>query len=131
MTDRAIRRVVVFDDSPSQRAWIETLLRREGCAVHACASAAAAVDEVVAFAPDLVLMDVVMPGVSGFEATRLLRAHPATCRIPVVFLTSKGEEVDRAWGRRQGGVDHWVKPVRDETVREALRHPPSAWFARD
>ena len=61
--------------------------------------------------PDLILMDIVMPGVDGFRATRTLANDPATRAIPVIMVSSKGQETDRIWGMRQGAVDYLVKPV--------------------
>jgi twitching motility two-component system response regulator PilH len=70
--------------------------------------------------PDLILMDIVMPGVNGFQATRELANDPATRRIPVIMVTSKAQESDRVWGLRQGAVDYLVKPVASEQlVRKA------------
>ena len=70
--------------------------------------------------PDLILMDIVMPGVNGFQATRELAADPATRSIPVIMVTSKAQESDRIWGLRQGAVDYLVKPVAsDQLVRKA------------
>jgi len=65
--------------------------------------------------PDLVLMDVVMPGMNGYQATRQLHRDAATRHIPVIICTTKGQEADRAWGLRQGAVAYLVKPI-DETA---------------
>lgn len=70
--------------------------------------------------PDLILMDVVMPGMNGFQATRVLSRDPETASIPIVMITTKGEQTDRIWGMRQGAVDYLVKPVSaDELVAKA------------
>ena len=70
--------------------------------------------------PDLILMDIVMPGVNGFQATRELSNDPQTRTIPVIMVTSKAQESDRVWGLRQGAVDYLVKPVAtDQLVRKA------------
>ena len=70
--------------------------------------------------PDLILMDIVMPGVNGFQATRELANDPSTRTIPVIMVTSKAQESDRVWGLRQGAVDYLVKPVAtDQLVRKA------------
>jgi twitching motility two-component system response regulator PilH len=61
--------------------------------------------------PDLIFMDIVMPGVNGYQATRTLANDPETRRIPVIMVTSKSQESDRVWGMRQGAVDYLVKPV--------------------
>jgi twitching motility two-component system response regulator PilH len=70
--------------------------------------------------PDLVLMDVVLPGMNGFQATRALSNDPHTRTIPIVMVTSKGQETDKIWGLRQGAVDYMVKPVSpDQLVAKA------------
>jgi twitching motility two-component system response regulator PilH len=68
--------------------------------------------------PDLIFMDIVMPGVNGFQATRTLANDPETRRIPVIMVTSKSQETDRIWGMRQGAVDYLVKPVSAEMLVE-------------
>jgi twitching motility two-component system response regulator PilH len=73
-----------------------------------------------AMKPDLIFMDVVMPGVNGFQATRKLASDPDTKAIPVIMVTSKDQETDRIWGMRQGAVDYLVKPVSmDKLVAKA------------
>ena len=70
--------------------------------------------------PDLIFMDIVMPGVNGYQATRTLVNDPDTRAIPIVMVTSKGQEADRAWGLRQGAVDYLIKPVSpDQLVEKA------------
>jgi twitching motility two-component system response regulator PilH len=71
--------------------------------------------------PDVILMDVVMPGMNGFQATRQLARNPLTAEIPVVMVTSKDQESDKAWGLRQGAVDYLMKPVNDAKLLEAVR----------
>jgi len=61
--------------------------------------------------PDLIFMDIVMPGINGYQATRTLANDPQTRSIPVIMVTSKGQETDKIWGLRQGAVDYMVKPV--------------------
>ena len=66
--------------------------------------------------PDLVLMDVVMPGMNGYEATRALSKNPDTANIPVLIISSKGQDTDKIWGMRQGAKDYLVKPVDEKTL---------------
>jgi twitching motility two-component system response regulator PilH len=68
--------------------------------------------------PDLIFMDVVMPGVNGFQATRTLANDPDTRAIPIIMVTTKGQETDRIWGLRQGAVDYLVKPVTPDKLVE-------------
>jgi twitching motility two-component system response regulator PilH len=72
--------------------------------------------------PDLILMDVVMPGISGFQATRQLSRDTQTKDIPIIFVTSKNQETDRIWGMRQGGADYITKPVNEKELLNAVKH---------
>lgn len=71
--------------------------------------------------PDVILMDVVMPGMNGFQATRKLSKNPATSAIPVVMVTTKDQETDRVWGLRQGAVEYLMKPIGDDELVAAVR----------
>ena len=71
--------------------------------------------------PDLILMDVVMPGMNGFEATRAITRNPETSTIPIIVVSSKGLETDKVWGLRQGAIDYLVKPVSENTLIEKIR----------
>ena len=71
--------------------------------------------------PDLILMDVVMPGINGFQVTRMLSRDDATKAIPVIMCTSKGQETDRVWGMRQGAVAYLVKPIAADDLLEKIR----------
>lgn len=70
--------------------------------------------------PDVVLMDVVMPGLNGFQATRQLTKDPETGHIPVIIVTTKDQETDKVWGRRQGARDYLTKPVDEETLLKTI-----------
>ncbi len=106
-----IKNILVVDDSPTDRQYLSDLLARSGYAVTLAASAEEAFAKVKQKRPDLVLMDVVMPGQNGFQATRALSKDSATKDIPVIICTTKGQETDRIWGLRQGARDYVVKPV--------------------
>jgi twitching motility two-component system response regulator PilH len=71
--------------------------------------------------PDAILMDVVMPGMNGFQATRFLSKDPKTSHIPIIILTTKGAETDRVWGMRQGARDYLVKPVEENELISRLK----------
>ena len=73
-------------------------------------------EDALDFKPDLILMDVVMPGLNGFQATRQLTSDPETADIPVIIVTRKDQQVDRVWGMRQGASDYVTKPVRENTL---------------
>ena len=104
-------RILVVDDSPTDRQHLSDILTKSGYKVTTANSAEEALAKVKQAKPDLVLMDVVMPGQSGFQATRALSTDEATKHIPVIICTTKGQETDKLWGMRQGARDYIVKPV--------------------
>jgi twitching motility two-component system response regulator PilH len=106
-----IKNVLVVDDSPTDRQYLLDILSRSGYQVTAAQSAEEALEKVRQQRPDLVLMDIVMPGQNGFQATRTLSKDGATKDIPVIICTTKGQDTDRIWGLRQGARDYIVKPV--------------------
>jgi twitching motility two-component system response regulator PilH len=105
-----IKNILVVDDSPTDRQFL-TDIAKSGYAVSTAESAEEALAKVKQQRPDLVLMDVVMPGQNGYQATRTLSKDSATKDIPVIIVTTKGQETDRVWGMRQGARDYIVKPV--------------------
>ncbi len=104
-------RVMVVDDSPTDKEYIRQALLRAGHSVLEAASAEDALSLVRTQRPDCVVMDVVMPGLNGFQATRMLNRDPITAVIPVIIVSSKNQETDRVWALRQGARDYLVKPV--------------------
>jgi twitching motility two-component system response regulator PilH len=106
-----IKTILVVDDSPTERHFMTELLGQNGYQVITAESGDAGVEKARKELPDLILMDVVMPGMNGYQATRTLMRDETTRHIPVIVCTSKGQETDRIWGLRQGAVDYLVKPV--------------------
>lgn len=107
-------RILIVDDSPTETYRFREILEKHGHQVLEAANGADGVAMARAELPDLVLMDVVMPGLNGFQATRQLTKGEDTAHIPIVIVTTKDQETDRVWGKRQGARDYLTKPV-DET----------------
>jgi twitching motility two-component system response regulator PilH len=112
--------ILIIDDSPTEVHVMQTALERHGYRTAVAADGAEGVRLARQMRPDLIFMDIVMPGVNGYQATRTLVNDPDTRSIPIVMVTSKGQEADKVWGLRQGAVDYLVKPVSpDQLVEKA------------
>lgn len=107
----AIKKILVVDDSPTERHLLSDILTKGGYQVVTADSGEEAVAKTGEIMPDLILMDVVMPGLNGFQATRSITKNEATKHIPVIICTTKGQETDKIWGLRQGAKDYIVKPI--------------------
>jgi twitching motility two-component system response regulator PilH len=107
----AIQKILVVDDSPTERYFLTDMLIKNGFSVSTAENGEEALLKVKADKPQLILMDVVMPGQNGFQITRAISRDPETQDIPIIICTSKGQETDRIWGLRQGARDYLVKPV--------------------
>ncbi|MFL2546265.1 MAG: PleD family two-component system response regulator [Candidatus Rariloculaceae bacterium] len=103
--------VMIVDDSPTEVHVMKTALEKHGYDTVSATSGSECITLAREAHPDLILMDVVMPDVNGFQATRTLTRDPSTQSIPVVMVTTKSQDTDRIWGLRQGAVDYLVKPV--------------------
>ncbi|MFN7667861.1 MAG: PleD family two-component system response regulator [Burkholderiales bacterium] len=106
-----VQKILVVDDSPTERFFFTDLLTKNGYNVFTAESGEEAVVKTREIKPDLILMDVVMPGTNGFQATREITRDPAIAHIPVIICTSKTLETDRIWGLRQGARDYVTKPI--------------------
>ena len=104
-------RVMVIDDSATDVYVFQKMLTKFGMQVSVCGNAEDGIQKVQAILPDVILMDVVLPGLSGFQATRVLKSNPLTKNIPVIIVSGKKQEYDITWGMRQGADDYMVKPV--------------------
>ncbi len=115
----AISRILVVDDSPTERFFISELLVKNGFLVSMAENGEEGVAQAKQTHPDLIIMDVIMPGMNGFQATRVLSREEDTKNIPVIMCTTKGQETDKVWGLRQGAAAYMVKPVNpDELIRQ-------------
>ena len=107
----AIQKILLVDDSKTELHHLSELLTRKGFAVRTAENGEEAMRRLVDDKPDLILMDVVMPGQNGFQLTRAITRDPRWADVPVIMCTSKGLETDKVWGMRQGARDYVVKPV--------------------
>ncbi len=106
-----IRKILVVDDSPTERHLLANILTKSGYQVGVATCGEEALKITKEVMPDLVLMDIVMPGLNGFQATRMISKDKATQHIPVIICSTKGLETDKIWGLRQGAKDYIIKPI--------------------
>ena len=115
-----IKKILIVDDSPTDRQFLLEKLSKHG---YQCVTAESG-DEAIAKSkseqPDLVLMDVVMPGTNGYEATRAIAREGSTRHIPVIICTGRKQETDRVWGLRQGAIDYLMKPIDPRVLLERI-----------
>ncbi len=117
--------VLVVEDSPAQREMITDLLRGSGLDVSVATDGVEALERIESQQPDIVILDIVMPRMNGYELCRRLKTDPKTQTVPVVMCSSKGEEFDRYWGIKQGADAYIAKPFQPTelvgTVKQLLR----------
>ena len=106
-----IQKILLVDDSKTELHVLSELLTKSGYAVRTAANGEEAMRRLQEEKPDLILMDVVMPGQNGFQLTRAITRDPQFANVPVIMCTSKNQETDRVWGMRQGARDYVTKPV--------------------
>ena len=109
-------KILVVDDSPSEMAKFRDILTRHQYEVIEAHTGDDGIQKANEFFPDVILMDVVMPEMNGFQATRKLTRDPKTSHIPVVIISTKNQEADRVWGKRQGARDYLSKPITEEAL---------------
>jgi len=114
-------KILIVDDSPTETHILTKMLDNNGYQVVTAESGEAGVEVAKKELPDLVLMDVVMPGLNGFQATRQLKKEATTAHIPVVIVTTKDQETDKIWGMRQGAKDYLTKPVQEESLINTIQ----------
>lgn len=114
-------KILVVEDSPSERELITSYLRRAGYVVVSADDAKSALAKTVEDKPDVVITDIVMPGMNGLELCRSLKKNPATKDLPIVVCTSKNQELDRMWGMKQGVDVYLTKPFTQEEILTAVR----------
>lgn len=109
-------KILVVDDSPSEMAKFRDILTRHQYEVIEAHTGDDGIQKANKFFPDVILMDVVMPEMNGFQATRKLTRDPKTSHIPVIIISTKNQETDRVWGKRQGARDYLSKPITEEAL---------------
>lgn len=113
-------KVLIVDDSPTETYKLTGMLEKNGHAVITAENGEQGVATAKAEIPDLVLMDIVMPGLNGFQATRQLGKAPETSHIPVIIVTTKDQETDRVWGMRQGAKAYLTKPIDEKDLLSTI-----------
>jgi twitching motility two-component system response regulator PilH len=116
-----IHKVLVVDDSKTELMFLTDILQKNGFSVRTAENADEALRLLSVGKPDLILMDVVMPGQNGFQLTRSIHRNPEYADIPIIICTSKNLETDRVWGLRQGAKDYITKPVNARELVEKIR----------
>ena len=113
-------RILIVDDSPTQLLSLKRVVEKLGHSVITAEDGAAGVEAAKREIPELILMDVVMPNLNGFQATRSIAKDPKTSHIPVILVTTKGQETDKIWGMRQGAKAYVTKPIDEKELTAAI-----------
>jgi twitching motility two-component system response regulator PilH len=108
--------ILIIDDSPTEIHVLKTMLEKNGFTVSAAGSGEEGIEKSKSEKPDLILMDVVMPGMNGFQAARSISTDPETNEIPIIIVSTKDQETDRMWGLRQGAKDYITKPAKEKEL---------------
>jgi twitching motility two-component system response regulator PilH len=114
-------RILIVDDSPSQLMGIRRIVEKLGHEALTAEDGAAGVEAAKRELPDLILMDVVMPNLNGFQATRSITREPSTKHIPIVLVTTKDQDTDRVWGMRQGAKAYITKPFSETELADIVQ----------
>ena len=114
-------RILIVDDSPSQLVGLKRIIEKLGHQTITAEDGAAGVEVAKREVPDLILMDVVMPNLNGFQATRNISKDAKTSHIPIVLVTTKDQETDRVWGMRQGAKAYVTKPINEGELVETIQ----------
>ncbi len=120
-TDMPVKKILLVDDSKTELHYLSDVLGKLGFSVRTAENGEDAMRRLGEEKPDLILMDVVMPGQNGFQLTRAITRDPRFADVPVIMCTSKNQETDRVWGMRQGARDYIVKPVDPDELVAKIR----------
>lgn len=116
-----IKKILIVDDSPTERFALSEVLTNNGYEVVTAENGEDGIAKSQSELPDLILMDVVMPGMNGFQATRTISREQKTRSIPVIICTTKGQDTDKIWGMRQGAHEYLVKPLDHDELLARIR----------
>ena len=116
----SVKRILIVDDSATERHVLSELLLGKGYQVFTAENGEQGIEKAKTIMPDLILMDVVMPGMNGYQTTRTLTRDTTTKHIPIIVCSSKGQETDKIWGLRQGAYDYLVKPINHDELLEKI-----------
>jgi twitching motility two-component system response regulator PilH len=116
-----IQKILVVDDSKTELHHLSDLLGKSGFSVRTAENGDEAMKRLGEDKPDLILMDVVMPGQNGFQLTRAITRDPRFSSVPVIMCTSKNQETDKVWGLRQGAKDYVTKPVNGAELLQKIK----------
>lgn len=116
-----INKVLVVDDSKTELMFISDLLQKNGFQVSTADGAEEAMQRLAKDTPDLILLDIVMPGKNGFQLARSINRDPLYANVPIIFCSSKDQETDRLWGMRQGAKDYITKPINSAELIAKIR----------
>ncbi|MBI3560884.1 MAG: response regulator [Gammaproteobacteria bacterium] len=117
----AINKVLVVDDSAAELSNIKKIIHNIGCSVISASNGKQALELAKNEKPDIIFMDILMPEMDGYEATRKLSNDPATRNIPIIFISSKGQKADKLWGQMQGAKGYITKPFTAEQIIDQIR----------
>ena len=114
-------RILIVDDSPTETHVLKSMLEKHGHQVSVAQTGEDGIKLAQQETPDVILMDIVMPGVNGFQATRKLSKDPGTSAIPIVMISTKDQDTDRIWAKRQGAKDYITKPVTEKELLAKIK----------
>ena len=117
----AVQKILIVDDSPTERYFLADLLGKQGYQINLAENGTEALEKAKQLMPDLILIDVVMPGLNGFQATRAISKDEELKHIPVILCTTKDQETDKIWGLRQGAIEYIVKPIDGNALLQKIR----------
>lgn len=113
--------ILVVDDSPLEMTRFREILTKNGFDMIEAYNGTEGYEKAVEHLPDVILMDIVMPEMNGFQATRKITRDKATAHIPVIIASTKDQETDRLWGKRQGAKEYLTKPVTEDELMRVIR----------